>query len=157
MANVIDFIAMRFKPYWQIVFYAFLIILFIGVSYYAYQVYLKKGKGDKYKDVANSEQNNEELNIMMFHVDWCPFCVKSLPEWKQFCNQYNGKKVNGKTVRCDPDGINCTDDTDEKIQAMLDEYQITSYPTVIMFQGNNRYDYDAKITMANLEKFVKSV
>lgn len=157
MANVIDYIAMRLRPYGQMALYIFLIIVFIGLSYYVYRAFLKKDKGDKYKDVANSEQNNEELNIMMFHVDWCPFCVKSLPEWKQFCNQYNGKKVNGKTVRCDPNGINCTDDTDDKIQAMLDEYQITSYPTVIMFQGNNRYDFDAKITTSNLEKFVKSV
>lgn len=156
MANIIDFIGMKLKPYGQTVLYVFLIILFIGLSYYVYRAYANKPPS-KYNDVANSEQNNGEVNIMMFHVDWCPFCVKSLPEWKQFCDEYNGKKVNGITIRCNPEGTNCTDDSDPKILAMLDEYEITSYPTVIMFKGNKRYDFDAKITKQNLEQFVKSV
>lgn len=159
MANIIDFISMKFRPYSGTVLYVFLIILFIGLSYYAYTTYMKKSTAasKKYRDVANSLQDNGELNIMMFHVDWCPFCVKSLPEWKHFCNEYNGKKVNGMTVRCDPEGTNCTNDEDPKILAMLEEYEIKSYPTVILFNGNKRYDFDAKITKSNLEKFVKSV
>lgn len=159
MANIIDFISMKFRPYSTVVLSVFLVILFIGLGYYAYNMYLKRAsdKSKKYSDVANSQQDNGELNIMMFHVDWCPFCVKSLPEWKQFCNEYNGKKVNGLTVRCDPEGTNCTDDSDPKILAMLEEYEIKSYPTVILFQGNNRYDFDAKITKSNLEQFVRSV
>jgi thiol-disulfide isomerase/thioredoxin len=159
MANIVDFISMKLRPYGQIALAIFLIILFLGLSYYAYKTYLKKSTATskKYKDVANSQQDNGELNIMMFHVDWCPFCVKSLPEWKQFCNEYNGKRVNGKTIRCDPEGTNCTDDSDEKILAMLEEYDIKSYPTVILFNGNKRYDYDAKITKSNLEQFIKTV
>lgn len=150
---------MKFRPYSTLVLYVFLIILFIGLTYYAYTTYIKQSasKSKKYSDVANSDMNNGELNIMMFHVDWCPFCVKSLPEWKQFCNEYNGKVINGRTVRCDPEGTNCTDDTDPKILAMLEDYDIKSYPTVILFRGNNRYDFDAKITKSNLEQFVKSV
>lgn len=157
MATILDVIGLKLKPYSQITLYAFLIILFIGLSYYVYTTYLNKrsSTSDKYNDVANSSQNSGETNIMMFHVDWCPFCVKSLPEWKQFCNEYDGKKVNGSTIRCNPEGTNCTDDTDPKILAMLDEYEITSYPTVIMFKGNKRYDFDAKITKQNLEQFVK--
>lgn len=159
MANIIDFISMKIRPYNTIILWVFLSIIFLGLSYYAYSEYVKRStaKSKKYSDVANSEQDNGELNIMMFHVDWCPFCLKSLPEWRQFCNEYNGKTVNGLTVRCNPEGTNCTDDSDEKILAMLEEYDIKSYPTVILFKGNNRYDFDAKITKSNLEQFIKSV
>jgi len=157
--NIIDFISARFMPYGQKALYIFLVVLFVALSYYVYVNYLNKSKENskKYSDVANSGKNNDEIQIMMFHVDWCPFCVKSLPEWKQFCNEYNGKKVNGKVVRCDPEGTNCTDDADEQIKAMLDEYEIASYPTVILFHGDKRYDFDAKITKQNLEQFVKTV
>ncbi len=159
MANIVDFISARLKPYSGIMLYVFLIIVFFGMSYYVYKTYLKKSTSSskKYKDVANSDQNTNELDIMMFHVDWCPFCVKSLPEWKEFCHQYNGKKINGYTIRCDENGTNCTDDTDPQIIAMLDNYTIKSYPTVIMFKGNERYDFDAKLNKHNLEQFVKTV
>jgi len=158
MANIVDFISSRIRPYNTILFYVFLIIVFLGASYYVYDNYLRKRRDSskKYDDVANRDQNTKELNIMMFHVDWCPFCIKSLPEWKEFCRQYNGMKINGYTIVCDENGTNCTDDSDEKIIAMLDEYSIKSYPTVILFKGNDRYDFDAKLNKSNLEQFVKT-
>lgn len=159
MANIVDFISSRIRPYNKTILSIFLIIVFLGISYYVYQTYFIKNKmSDKgFDDVANRDQNTKELNIMMFHVDWCPFCIKSLPEWKEFCRQYNGKKINGYTITCDEEGTNCTDDSDEKISAMLDEYSIKSYPTVILFKGNDRYDFDAKLNKSNLEQFVKTV
>jgi thiol-disulfide isomerase/thioredoxin len=159
MANIVDFISSRIKPYNTHILYAFLIIVFIGLSYYAYTKYfnLLSKSNKKYSDVANSDQTSNELEIMMFHVDWCPFCIKSLPEWKDFCRQYNGKKINGYTIRCDEKGTNCTDDNDPKIKALLDEHSIKSYPTVILFKGSERYDFDAKLKKSNLEQFVKTV
>jgi len=158
MANIVDFISSRIRPYSTTILFVLFAIVFLGVSYYLYQNYLKTYKlsSQKYDDVANKDQNTKELNIMMFHVDWCPFCVKSLPEWKEFCRQYSGKKINGYTIVCDEEGTNCTNDSDDKIVAMLDEYSIKSYPTVILFKGNDRYDFDAKLNKSNLEQFVKT-
>ena len=100
---------------------------------------------------------NKELNVLMFHVDWCPHCKKALPEWVAFCNEYNNKVVNNYKITCDKQGTNCTDDDSAEIKKLIAEYNIVSYPTVVLIKDNKRYDFDAKITKHTLEQFINSV
>ena len=40
--------------------------------------------------------NNEDVLIMYFYTDWCPYCKKAEPEWekfKQYVKNINNTKI----------------------------------------------------------------
>jgi hypothetical protein len=47
---------------------------------------------------------------------------QSMPEWNLFKDEYDGKIVNGHTISCID--IDCTDDSDQRINDMLKEKKI---------------------------------
>lgn len=65
--------------------------------------------------------------------------------------------MNGNQIICRD--IDCTDDSNDpndKISALISQYKVESFPTIIMLVGENRIDFDAKITKSSLDQFVKS-
>jgi thiol-disulfide isomerase/thioredoxin len=108
-----------------------------------------------YRDVANTPNREEEIEIYMFSVDWCAHCKKAKPDWIAFQNQYNGTVVKGFTIKCVT--IDCTNDSDESTQQYIMKYGITSYPTVIALRNNEKVDFDAKITKSSLDQFLQSL
>jgi thiol-disulfide isomerase/thioredoxin len=159
MANLVDYLTSKIKPYTFYITIFVVALIFIIISIYVYRQYYNSTKDSSklFKDVANNGAVKSQIDIMLFHVDWCPHCHKALPEWQSFCDEYNNKIVNGYQIQCERDGINCTDETDPKVAAIINENKIESYPTVILFKDNKRYDFDAKITRNSLEQFVQSV
>jgi thiol-disulfide isomerase/thioredoxin len=159
MAYFIDYLSSKLRPYKIFIIIAVVIIIFLTIGI----IYAKSSTGDnkqknlKFKDVANNGNRSSEIEIKMFHVDWCPHCKKALPDWQSFCDTYNGQNVNGFIIRCNRDGDNCTDDKDENINNIIKEYKIDSFPTVILLKEGERYDFDAKITKNALDQFVHSV
>jgi hypothetical protein len=69
--------------------------------------------------------------------------------------QFNGKVVNGYTIKCIDN--NCTDDEDENINNLIQRYNIDSYPTIKMEKDGKIIEFDAKITSTALGKFVDTV
>ena len=135
-------------------------IAFLAVSYYIYVgIVLPKmnSKTAVFSDVANNSDKNETVEIMFFHVDWCPHCKNALPDWTAFSNEYghSSPKVNGYVVKCTD--WNCTDESDPKVKQIVAEYNISSYPTVIMLKDDVRYDFDAKLTKNALDQFLQKV
>lgn len=161
MANLVDYISLKLRPYSRIITITFLLLIFIIASYYAYVAFMKPQIANrnkpKFDDVANESTQKNSIVVRMFHVDWCPHCLKALPEWHSFCDQYNGKEMNGYKIVCDRNGNNCTKDQDPTISQAIDTYNITQYPTVFLIKDNQRYDFDAKITATTLEQFVQKV
>ena len=109
----------------------------------------------KFTDVANESPSKTRVDIMLFTVDWCPHCKKAAPEWTAFSDKYNGKILNGYEVHCVQH--DCTNTEDTKVAQMVSDYNIDSYPTVILFKAGDRYDFDANVKSDNLAKFVESV
>ena len=132
-------------------FVVLILIIFIWISYYAYQNLYAKKKANKFADVANANRRTKDVNIYLFHVDWCPHCKKALPEWNSFKSIYDNKEVNGYTVKCID--INCTDETAE-VANIINSYGIESYPTVKMVKDQDTIEFDSKITKTALEQFV---
>lgn len=159
MSNLVDYISGKLRPYSRYITFSIIFIIFILISIYVLVNFVNKkdDEAQKFKDVANTGNRQNEIEVMMFHVDWCPHCKKALPEWYPFCDQYNNKKVNGYTIKCNRNGTNCTKDEDPKIQNIVSKYKIESYPTIIIMREGKRYDFDAKITKSALEQFVESV
>jgi hypothetical protein len=52
--------------------------------------------------------------------------------------------------------VDCTDSEKPATAQMISQFNVTSYPTIKMVKDGNTYEFDAKITEANLEEFVKS-
>ena len=155
--HIVDILQSKFKQYSFIMTIGIVLILFSGMSYYLYKQFMQNQKSALIKDVANTGTNNREINVFMFHVDWCPHCKKALPEWVAFCNEYNNKLVNGNNIVCNKEGTNCTEDDTPEIKKLIAEYNIVSYPTVVLIKDNKRYEFDAKITKHTLEQFIHSV
>jgi thiol-disulfide isomerase/thioredoxin len=155
MPSFIGYIKNKITPYSQIILVVTIVIIFIIISIYAYsKIYKKEEKknNNKFNDVANKPESSDDITVLFFHVDWCPHCRTATPKWQTFCENNNNKLINGFKVICNREGIDCTDDND-----IVNKYNIESYPTVIAYKGNKRYDYDASIDKKSLEKFVEYI
>jgi thiol-disulfide isomerase/thioredoxin len=156
MPRIEDFIFTRLKPYKFYITTVVIVLIFLIVSIFAYKNFYDyfSSANTMGSDVANTGIANPVAKLMLFHVDWCPHCVKAMPEWQSFCSEYNGKIVNGYLVQCLDN--NCTENENVDTKVLMDDYSISSFPTVVLIKENKRYDFDAKITRYSLEQFVQS-
>ena len=156
MSSLIDLIYNRYiKKYSTTIFAIFIAILFIIVGYYSYKKYfVEQQKVVEFSDVANANTRKKQAEVLFFFADWCPHCKKAKPEWNQFKEEYNQKEVNGYVITCRE--VDCTNDDDITATKLIADYNIQSYPTIIMLIGENRIDYDAKVTTSGLEQLVIS-
>jgi len=168
MAKIVDAILNYFSRYSFIVLVVILFLVFSVSGYYGYKKYIKdKITTTKFADVANADRNNKNATIMMFFVDWCPHCKTAKPEWKKFEDKYNGKIINGYTLKCVE--VNCTDDSPgnyaagkdanaDRIATLIKTYNIESYPTIkLVIDGGETIEFDSKITQDSLATFVNTV
>lgn len=146
-----------FKPYFFYIIAIVIAFIFGYASYYGYKKYAKSAiDGKKFNDVANANTRKIEVNVYFFHVDWCPHCVKAKPEWEKFTQSYNDKIIGGYKVKTH--SMDCTDDIDGKVANIIQEYSITSYPTVkLIIDGEKAIELDSKISLNTLETFVTEI
>lgn len=156
MSNILSLLYNRlFSRYSRIIFIVLLVILFSYMGYNGYKKFYKEpAKVKDFSDVANTNTRKKEAQVMFFFADWCPHCKKAKPEWEQFKEEYDGKVVNEHTISCQ--SVDCTDDKDQKTAILIKRHNIESYPTIIMLVGENKIDYDAKVTKSGLEQLVLS-
>jgi len=176
MANIVVYVSSLLKPYYKYILAFLLLVVFVTVARYSYQTYfVKVQKNKNSNNVANANNIKPITAIYFFHVDWCPHCVKAVPEWNAFVDAYNNKEINGHLVQCYD--IDCTDDngdvtiqtdpttgsatnispTPVKISQLVKKYKIDSYPTIKLTKDDNVIDFEAKVTKQNLIQFVNSV
>ena len=176
MANLILYVNTLLKPYYKYALAFFLLVVFVAVARFAYQSYFVKANSIKNStNVANANNIKPIISIYFFHVDWCPHCVKAIPEWNAFAEIYNNKEVNGHLVQCYD--IDCTEDNGDtvvqfdptdgsntniaptpiKISQLVKKFKIDSYPTIKLTKDGSTVDFDAKVTKQNLIQFVTSV
>ena len=133
------------------------IIVLIYIIYFIYNKYLVPKLYPQYVEnnefTSNKVDNN--VHILMFTVDWCPYCKKAQPIWDAFVADYTNKRINDYTLHFET--INCTDENNEKVKSMLSKYNIESYPTIKMEKNGTVYDFDAKPSSETLQQFVQSI
>lgn len=159
MAYFIDYLSSKLKPYKSVLIISVVVIIFLAVGIYYGRNLMSQNneKIAKFNDVANNGNRTSIVEVKMFHVDWCPHCKKALPDWQAFCDAYDGKEVNGYTIKCNRDGDNCTDENDATVQRKIKDFKIDSFPTVFLMKNEERYDFDAKITKESLDQFINTV
>ena len=159
------------RKYSRIIVIVAMVILFSVVGIYIYRVYVSKVLAvNSGKNVANADimgagkegasgASSGKLDVMFFSVDWCPHCVKAKPDWAAFVQDHDGKVTNGYMVTCvgGEAGVNCTNSDDANVKKMTQQYKIEGYPTLKFIQNGTVVDFDAKITKANMEGFMKKL
>jgi thiol-disulfide isomerase/thioredoxin len=136
---------------------AIAIILYLMIGY----MYSRKRDMEGYS-------NSKGVKLIMFHVNWCPYCKTAMPVWKKIENSYDGVSVNGKVVNVislDSTDENFTSpDFDNKsVETILnqftkdsDKFKIEGYPTIVIADADNRIlaEFNKSTTYENLEQFI---
>lgn len=151
----------RYKLTILIVLAAF--VIFIIAAYIAYTYIIPKKR-------SKEGYSNDNVNLIMFHVDWCPYCKTALPIFEKIRGDYDGTTVNNKKLR-----IISLDATDENsisedfggktVGNIISQFTLNSspfniegYPTIILSDSNNRIiaEFDKTTTYENIDTFINS-
>ena len=161
MANSVNLILSYIQPYSFRIMIVGLVLVFLGVGIYMFRKTYSQMTNDKpFTDVANAQPTGKDIYITFYYVDWCPHCKTAKPEWKMFMDEYNKTNVNGYKIVCVE--LNCTNEEDKKIQALLKKKEIDSFPTIraVMPDSGGKemtIRFESKTSKKNLEKFVLSI
>ena len=149
--------AIKSRLSWKLVFILATIVVLIMAIAYVYKKYMTPKLNVEYepnKEFIDKGDSNE-AEIIMFTVDWCPYCKKAMPIWKEFKEEYSGKVINGYKLNFET--VNCTDEKDNNVAEMLEKYSIEGYPTIKLLKDDEVITFDAKPERATLEKFLQRV
>ena len=130
-----------------------LVLLFITLLLVIYSNYIKDIISKKH--VLNSEYINnvskqEEILVLYFYTEWCPYCKQSMPEINKF-EEYIKGETGSANYNITLTKIDC-----DKQTTIADKYKIEAYPSIKLIYQNKVYDYDAKPNKANLIQFLET-
>jgi thiol-disulfide isomerase/thioredoxin len=128
------------------------VAVFVASAVFAYNKFVKPGMNASYK--ANREfieegAGDKEAVIYYFTASWCPVSKRVFPQWEKFVSEYDGKVINGYTLRTRV--VDC-----EKEPELADKANIEGYPTVKLMFGNQVVEYDANVKYETLVEFAES-
>jgi thiol-disulfide isomerase/thioredoxin len=149
--------AIKSRLSWKLVFILVTIVALIMAIAYVYKKYMTPKLNVEYEPNKEfiDKDDSGEVEIIMFTVDWCPYCKKAMPIWKEFKEEYSGKVINGYKLNFET--VNCTDEKDNNVAEMLEKYNIEGYPTIKLLKDDEVITFDAKPERASLEKFLQTV
>ena len=155
-----------FKFTWKYKFTIFLTIIafniFILALFIIYRMKLNK-------KVEAYTENDNYTYLIMFHVDWCPYCKTAKPVWDKITKGYNDVTINNKKLK-----VISLDATDENsvvpefnktVQEVLKQftkdnstYKIDAYPTIVLSNSNNNIiaEFEKNTTYENIEQFINN-
>lgn len=130
------------------------LFLTLIIAYFSYTSYIKPmiSEHKLNKEFINKNiDNSEDILVMYFYTDWCPYCKKAKPEWNKF-ESYVNNKNKGIDYTISLVSVNCDEN-----KSIADKYEVDGYPTVKLIYKNKVYDFDAKVTKDNLVEFLDSI
>lgn len=143
---------------WKFLFVVITIALLIWAIVFVYKKYLVPKMNPTYaanKEFVDTDEDEKEAEVLIFTVDWCPYCKKAMPVWNKFKEEYEGKTIHGYTLYFKT--INCTDENDAEVKDLLNKYNIEGYPTIKLIKDGEPITFDAKPEIKTLESFLQTV
>ena len=132
---------------------AILSIIFITVFFFVYNKYIKNFITKKHslnREYIDANDTSNDVVIIFFFTEWCPYCKQALPEIKKFEDYITGINAeNDFTITVTK--IDC-----DKNSTIADKYKVESYPTIKLIYKNEVYNYDAKPNKNNLIEFLET-
>ena len=130
-----------------------LVILFITLLLVIYNNYIKDIISKKHvlnSEYVNNVNKQDEILILYFYTEWCPYCKQSMPEINKF-EEYIKGETGSANYNITLTKIDC-----DKQSTIADKYKVEAYPSIKLIYKNNVYDYDAKPNKANLIQFMET-
>tara|TARA_B100001175_G_C19480414_1_gene626789 strand:+ start:802 stop:1302 length:501 start_codon:yes stop_codon:yes gene_type:complete len=137
-----------------LVFGVLWLFLTLVIAYFSYTSYIKPmiSEHKLNKEFINKNiDNSEDILVMYFYTEWCPYCKKAKPEWNKF-ESYVDNKNKSIDYTINLVSINC-----DESKSIADKYEVDGYPTVKLVYKNKVYDFDAKVTKDSLVDFLDSI
>ena len=131
-------------------FYIFLLILFVGLGYYAVNYYIKKYNKKSKDFIENNEFKNTKKklgDVYFFYTTWCPHSRTSMKVWDNLVSKYKDDNFKLNFIKVD-----CDKETD-----IASEYNIKEYPSIIMEINKKRFVYDTNLEETTFIKFSNAV
>ena len=137
--------------------YGFIALFLAVVAHKLYKRQVKSGQAASYYEgYSNAPESGAAATpvatIRMFKVDWCPHCKKALPEFQKVEDAYNGKVVNGYKLN-----FVVVDGEDPNNEALVNQFKIQGYPTIVLTKDGKNIEYDAKVDKPTLTKFINTM
>ena len=135
--------------FWMILI---LVIFFLFVAGYVYNKYVTPVIDNDYtpnNEFAKPSEDDEEVDIYLFTVEWCPHSKNAIPVWEEIKEEYNNKKFNNYK-------LNFIQVDGEENQELADKYNVEGFPTIKLVKGKQIIEYDAKPTVEHLKEFLNS-
>ena len=120
------------------------------VIYYKYITTFINKKHVLNNEFINKTNKNNEIVILYFYTEWCPYCKQSMSEINEFEKHIKGENASANYT------ITLTKIDCDKQTTLADKYKIDAYPTIKLIYKNNVYDYDAKPNKHNLIQFMET-
>lgn len=124
---------------------SFLLIGAVGV-YFGLREFRKRKENNEYT------YKTSELEFVMYHVTWCPYCKQALPIWDEVAEKYNVRESNsGKNIIFKK--VDCTDSEKDNV---VNGKVVDSFPTIYVNNFKDpQTEFVSKCTYKALDKFVK--
>ena len=133
--------------FWMIII---LVIFFLFVACYVYNKYVTPViESDYTPNNEFTKPDDEEVDIYLFTVEWCPHSKNAIPVWEEIKEEYNNKKFNNYK-------LNFIQVDGEENQELADKYKVEGFPTIKLVKGKQIIEYDAKPTVEHLKEFLNS-
>jgi thiol-disulfide isomerase/thioredoxin len=100
---------------------------------------MRGGSKPKYEEF----KKNKPI-LMLFHADWCGHCHHFMPTFEKLRNEYVDKNL-----------LNVVKISD-KNKDLISEYEISGYPTIKLYDGNNFHDYDGGRDINSIRDYVNN-
>jgi thiol-disulfide isomerase/thioredoxin len=158
MPGIYELASRYISPYYLPFVVVFLLIVFIVAGYYIYTNYvgMKDSRNKAIYQPTDEKTGANIITVYFFTADWCPHCRNAKPAIDEFQTEYDNKIINKKTISIKR--VDCTDSEIAEVAEQIAHFNVTSFPTVKIQDSNGKiFEFDAKITNANLENFVKTV
>lgn len=130
-----------------------LVLLFITLMLLLYNNYIKDIISKKHvlnSEYVNNVSKQDEILLLYFYTEWCPYCKQSMPEINRFEEHIRGENDSANY------NITLTKIDCDKQTTIADKYKIEAYPSIKLIYKNKVYDYDARPNKANLIQFMET-
>lgn len=129
-----------------------LVIIFVIIAYFIYNTFIKSiiSKNHQVNKEFIDKTSSDDVLIIYFYTQWCPYCKQSLPEITKFEEYVNGLNAEN-SYKITVTKIDCDENP-----TMANKYKIQGYPTIKLIYKGKVYDYDAKPNKQNLILFLET-